>query len=64
MATQRLKVVYDGPLDEDLNNVLGKELSRLGFACCGAGNDPEHKECHLVFDRAIPEDPVPREGAW
>ena len=57
MAKQRLKVVYDGPLDEELHKVLARSLSRLGFACCGAGNDPEHDECHLVFDRARPEGP-------
>lgn len=54
---QRLKVVYDGPWSEDLDEVLKTNLSRLGFAFCGAGNDPDQNECHLVFDRPIPEGP-------
>ena len=54
---QELLVVYDGPPDEQVNDVLKTGLSRLGFALCGAGNDPDHKDCHLAFDRPVPEGP-------
>lgn len=54
---QQLRVVYDGPPDEELEKVLEQALSRLGFQRWASGYDLVDHERDLAFDRLTPEGP-------
>ena len=52
---QKLKIVYDGPLDEEIDKVLEEAALQLGFVRWASGYCFPSKERDIAFEREVDE---------
>ena len=52
---QKLNIVYDGPLDEEIDKVLEEAALQLGFVRWASGYCFPSKERDIAFEREVSE---------